>query len=199
MINHALRPVYISNTCAYNISVSYPQLNDPKGNAKGELEACAMRRFRDAPLVRPSGREVRKGRGFAPRLGGTEAHNRSSDSFERKRGTVISRVLLWGLWGRCGPHLSGRKEVRERGRGSRGGSHVLFGRGKDRPRAIRFRGVGGTIKHILSLGLGVVLSEAMSHGGIDPMHEGQAAAELFPRFALVHTTLGVSELISASI
>lgn len=54
-------------------------------------------------------------------------------------------------------------------------------------------------KHILPLGLGVVLSEAIPHGGINPMCKGQAAAELFPWFALVRTTLGVSELISASI
>ena len=45
----------------------------------------------------------------------------------------------------------------------------------------------------------VIWRKAVLHGGVDCVHWSQAAAELFSRFALVYTTLGITEVVSAGI
>ena len=45
----------------------------------------------------------------------------------------------------------------------------------------------------------VVWCKAVPHGGINRVHWGQAATELFSRFALVHAALGITELVPAGI
>lgn len=52
---------------------------------------------------------------------------------------------------------------------------------------------------LLPLDLLLVWRKAVPHGGIDCVHWGQTATKLFPWFALVHATLGITEVIPAGI
>lgn len=45
----------------------------------------------------------------------------------------------------------------------------------------------------------LIWGKALPHGGVDCVHWGQAATELFSWFTLVHATLGITEVVPAGI